>query len=481
MTSQKPLLIPWLIAEINSGQYPGLEWVNEERTQFRIPWKHKLRQDFTSSDCRIFEAWATASGRYRPGTKNPDPPLWKRNFRCALNKRTKMIRDLSTNSSDPHKIYEIISSTTNSKKKKSQRLKFGPTLELTNKLFSQSPDRSNISSVADANCREQELVSFISSFSLETECCSLQSKCWPHWSRNLTTIPWISNLKVTLGFTIPPLDSTVYTEQPPQAPEAGLHDLLGPLEGMSANATGQNLSQNQDAFCQQLFPCDNLVTDLQVAVYYRGRKMQETLVRNPQGCRFFFDCAEAGAEMQHLEGVALPDTSALTDTQQVRYTQQLLRNLGPGLVLEIWERNICARRMGKCKVFWGMSNKETGEAPREVSRKDYTILYTLPQFIKEMMDFMEKRRGSPEYSVWFCFGEYWPDPENRNWEKKLIMVQVTPIVFQKIHELAQCNGASSLNSQEVQLQISSSEVSLLSWLQDFNERMEWESFGNGDL
>ncbi|XP_005991012.1 interferon regulatory factor 3 [Latimeria chalumnae] len=451
MTSQKPLLIPWLIAEINSGQYPGLEWVNEERTQFRIPWKHKLRQDFTSSDCRIFEAWATASGRYRPGTKNPDPPLWKRNFRCALNKRTKMIRDLSTNSSDPHKIYEIISSTTNSSQEINEE-------ESSEDMGGPSPCSESPSArvpqlyaplpqvfMADANFQEM----------------NLPEQC--------------------IGFTIPPLDSTVYTEQPPQAPEAGLHDLLGPLEGMSANATGQNLSQNQDAFCQQLFPCDNLVTDLQVAVYYRGRKMQETLVRNPQGCRFFFDCAEAGAEMQHLEGVALPDTSALTDTQQVRYTQQLLRNLGPGLVLEIWERNICARRMGKCKVFWGMSNKETGEAPREVSRKDYTILYTLPQFIKEMMDFMEKRRGSPEYSVWFCFGEYWPDPENRNWEKKLIMVQVTPIVFQKIHELAQCNGASSLNSQEVQLQISSSEVSLLSWLQDFNERMEWESFGNGDL
>lgn len=33
-------LHPWLIDQINSGEIPGLEWINKEKMIFRIPWKH---------------------------------------------------------------------------------------------------------------------------------------------------------------------------------------------------------------------------------------------------------------------------------------------------------------------------------------------------------------------------------------------------------------------------------------------------------
>lgn len=39
------------------------------------------------------------------------------------------------------------------------------------------------------------------------------------------------------------------------------------------------------------------------------------------------------------------------------------------------------------------------------------------------MDFFDGKE-SPPSSMFFCLGEKWPDPENKPWEKKLIMVEV---------------------------------------------------------
>lgn len=55
MAQPKPLFIPWLKQQIDSGRYPGVQWVNQERTKFSIPWKHALRQDSNSDDILIFK------------------------------------------------------------------------------------------------------------------------------------------------------------------------------------------------------------------------------------------------------------------------------------------------------------------------------------------------------------------------------------------------------------------------------------------
>lgn len=55
MSHSKPLLIPWLQAQVDSGRYPGVHWTNQERTEFCIPWKHALRQDSSNTDILIFK------------------------------------------------------------------------------------------------------------------------------------------------------------------------------------------------------------------------------------------------------------------------------------------------------------------------------------------------------------------------------------------------------------------------------------------
>lgn len=46
----------WLIEQIDSNMYPGLIWENDEKSMFRIPWKHAGKQDYNQEvDASIFK------------------------------------------------------------------------------------------------------------------------------------------------------------------------------------------------------------------------------------------------------------------------------------------------------------------------------------------------------------------------------------------------------------------------------------------
>lgn len=54
----------WLIEQIDSSMYPGLIWENDEKSMFRIPWKHAGKQDYNQEvDASIFKVKLPASPR----------------------------------------------------------------------------------------------------------------------------------------------------------------------------------------------------------------------------------------------------------------------------------------------------------------------------------------------------------------------------------------------------------------------------------
>ncbi|CAL8254806.1 unnamed protein product [Merluccius merluccius] len=102
----------WLIDQVDSGSYPGLVWENDDKSIFRIPWKHAGKQDYNrDEDAALFKAWALFKGKFREGIDKPDPPTWKTRLRCALNKSNdfeELVERSQLDISDPYKVYRII-------------------------------------------------------------------------------------------------------------------------------------------------------------------------------------------------------------------------------------------------------------------------------------------------------------------------------------------------------------------------------------
>ncbi|XP_030053869.1 interferon regulatory factor 3 isoform X2 [Microcaecilia unicolor] len=400
--AQKPRILPWLIEQINSQKFPGLCWTNLEHTEFRVPWKHGLRQDRSDEDFQIFQAWAIASGAFSPVTDQPNPTVWKRNFRSALNRKTNicMKKDHSSDSNDPHKVYSILGGSDSQ----------SPDSAVAPDLFG----RSSPSHL----CLEENLESELNKLDLSearTEALSLNSS------------------------------------------------LPRPLQDTAALQTNP---------LEQFFPNQRLETDFEVSVFYRGQKVKSTTVKNIHGLRLV-SCQGTGP-LRRVEDVVLPEPSTLPrDQEAVRKIHKLLNNLEQGVLLEVNGTDICGQRQGKCRAYWTMTETPSEVEPNEIAKEGYSVLYTVHQFISDLIAFINHtRRDSPLYSMWMCLGERWPDPNRKSWHKKLIMVQVTPVVFKLLHEMSYATGASSLRSSDLQISDSLNSDNLLCCLQDFEERME---------
>ena len=51
---QRMLLRPWLETHLEAGDIPGLEWVDKEKTLFRIPWKHRSKGNWSKRHGAVF-------------------------------------------------------------------------------------------------------------------------------------------------------------------------------------------------------------------------------------------------------------------------------------------------------------------------------------------------------------------------------------------------------------------------------------------
>nr|XP_033816111.1 interferon regulatory factor 3 [Geotrypetes seraphini]XP_033816112.1 interferon regulatory factor 3 [Geotrypetes seraphini] len=454
MSSQKPRILPWLIKQINSQNFPGLCWINPEQTEFRVPWKHGLRHDCSEEDIQIFKAWAIASGAFNPRTDHPKPSDWKRNFRSALNRKTsiQVKEDHSSDSNDPHKVYQILGGNDSQ----------SPDSVVAPELFG----RSGPSHLCMEENLESELNQVDPGIELYHEP-ACRDTAFLDLSALETSLPLDSGtgaLAYTYTFLEQPPIHTTMAASPGENPETSL-DINSPLPL-------QDVASPQTNPLEQFFPNQSLETDFEVKVFYRGKEVKETVVRNMHGLRLA--SCQSNCPLQNLEDVVLPDPSTLLNDQKaVETIQKLLRNLEEGVFLEVQGAAICGRRQGKCHAYWAMTETPNEVEPNIIAKEGYSVLYTIHQFISDLIAFINHTRlESPLYSMWLCLGENWPDPKRKSWKKKLIMVQVTPVVFKMLHEMSYATGASSLQSSDLQISESLNSDNLLSFLQDFEERME---------
>ncbi|XP_065671014.1 interferon regulatory factor 5 isoform X5 [Hydra vulgaris] len=109
---KKQKLKPWLLDQINSGKYPGLDWIDKSNQIFKIPWKHFGRPgEYDSNYAMLFRAWAVHTNRFNE-SKPEDVSRWKTNLRCALDRQPEIKRVPEHEFEDelPYRAYQFITS-----------------------------------------------------------------------------------------------------------------------------------------------------------------------------------------------------------------------------------------------------------------------------------------------------------------------------------------------------------------------------------
>ncbi|NXL93725.1 IRF3 factor, partial [Alectura lathami] len=480
--AQKLRFGPWLVSAVSSGLYQGLCWTDRARSIFRIPWKHNARKDVTSSDVEIFKAWAMASGKYEGNSE--DPAKWKTNFRCAL-RSTHMFTLLADHSKcgdDPHKVYAVASGEPSPRGSSGEAGGASSGHPAHTSLLLAALQNGGDPPQGGATAQAMALED-MDTLQWVLEHCDISALDPPpaSWAPAEHVLHEDALLQPSQGTCVPasPFQEWVPVEQTAevQLREQTLPDAVLPL--------CQPPPARQEAVVRALSPGEELLFQpvprppppagdtgeippmLDVTIYYRGKTVLQEEVADRRFVLAYEPLDPAVAD-QRL--VLFPSPAGLADSRQRGYTEDLL--VVAGLRLEQRAGKLLATRLKKCRVFWALSQQLDGgdPPPNLLDRDQETPIFDFSVFCTELRDFRDSRRErSPDFTIFLCFGQCFSSHKPK--ESKLILVKLVPKFCEYWYEQVQREGASSLNSNNISLQLSDS-FSLFELIEQYHMQMD---------
>ncbi|XP_066177080.1 interferon regulatory factor 7 [Sylvia atricapilla] len=498
--AQKMRFGQWLLNAINSGRYPGLHWIDSAHTVFSVPWKHNARKDISSSDVEVFKAWAKVSGRYEEGSE--DPAKWKTNFRCAL-RSTHMFNleeDNSKRGDDPHKVFSVVSANLHHSKEGDSSIS-NPVVDqqaAQQQLQLELHPRDMASEIAMPGNTDSTQLSILEDLlkqcDISPDLGPLAPTCMPaggfpagdtsHQDTLLQPYADTSQNGCFAPTTFPEWVTTV--EQP--ALDTYQPTGLMPPEDTGAMPTPCHLMEGtvsmEYAAEQALFmpatnpvPQPRLLLDnadgtfsiLDVTIYYRGREFHREVVVSSR-CLLTYQAPSLPEAPCPWHVVQFPSPASVADSKQRRMTEELLGVAG--LQLEQRAHKVFATRWEKCRVFWALSQQLEGveePPPNLLCRDQETLIFDYNEFCTELRDFRNgQRRRSPDFTIYLCFGQAFSKDKPK--ESKLILVKLVPRFCQYCYEQVLQEGASSLDSHTISLQLSNS-FDLMELIEQYNMQL----------
>uniref|UniRef100_A0A7N5K4B4 Interferon regulatory factor 8 n=2 Tax=Ailuropoda melanoleuca TaxID=9646 RepID=A0A7N5K4B4_AILME len=317
----------WLIEQIDSNMYPGLIWENDEKSMFRIPWKHAGKQDYNQEvDASIFKAWAVFKGKFKEGDK-AEPATWKTRLRCALNKSPDFeeVTDRSQlDISEPYKVYRIV-----------------PEEEQKCKLGMATP--GCVSEITEMECGRSEIDELIKEPSVDDYMGVVKrSPSPPEACRNQLLPDWWA-----------------------QQPSAGL-----PLvTGYAA------YDAHHSAFSQMV-----------ISFYYGGKLVGQTTTSCPEGCRLSLgQPGPPGAKLYGPEGLELvrfPPADAIPSERQRQVTRKLFGHLERGVLLHSSRQGVLVKRLCQGRVFCSGNAVLCKDRPNKLERDEVVKVFDTSQFFR---------------------------------------------------------------------------------------------------
>ncbi|XP_051580461.1 interferon regulatory factor 8 [Myxocyprinus asiaticus] len=383
----------WLIEQVNSNIYNGLLWEDENRTMFRIPWKHAGKQDYNQEvDASIFKAWAIFKGKFKEGDK-AEPATWKTRLRCALNKSPDFeeVTDRSQlDISEPYKVYRIVPE---------EEQKLG---------------KSSITAMS---------------------CCSTD----------------ISDMDCS-----PDLDELI-KEPSNDEYMGILKRSHSPLDEGSNVLPGQELWQqglhNAAVVHQDLSPA--AFSQLMICFYYGGRLVGSTVTTHPEGCRISPCPLPVTNGLLYgpdsLQNIRFPSVDSIEHERQRHVTRKLFSHLERGVLLRANRDGIFIKRLCQSRVFWSGQDSQYNPNPCKLERDAVVKIFDPARFLEALQVYQEGHYQAPDPTVTLCFGEEFNDFSTV--KSKLIIVQITALNYQQLVDAvtarrSQCSGGNVEISDE---------------------------------
>ncbi|NWS70934.1 IRF4 factor, partial [Crotophaga sulcirostris] len=417
----------WLIAQIDSGRYPGLRWEDPHRTLFRIPWKHAAKQDYRQQQhAALFKAWAVYKGKYHEGTDKADPSTWKTRLRCALNKSTdfqEVPERSQLDISEPYKVYQIVSDSARD-----------PGTSLPPLLLCQTWG-----------------------WCLPRACTSPVS-CRHHPSSPLLFLPWSAHVPLPPPLCPGPgyhVRGIFYGWSPTHG-----HLLPGPpsyLPVEDVNHSGRSHTGRAVPWVAPQPGClradPPLTPDcwLHVRLYYCDVLVKEVTTRTAEGCRITSRAVPADSERLYgpscMEQIEFPSPRALGSSGRVASMTDVLERLLPhlerGVLLWVAPEGVFMKRQCQGRVYWNGPLAPHRDWPNKLEReKTYKLLDT-QQFLQQLRGYLSHGQPTPQYQIHLCFGEEFPTSTGHHFQK-LIMAHVEPVFARELFHHAQRMGPTLL-------------------------------------
>lgn len=362
----------WLIVQIESGEYEGLCWEDENKTMFRIPWKHAAKKDYKQTeDAALFKAWAVYKGKYREGRDKADPTMWKTRLRCALNKSTDFQEVPERNQLDitePYKVYRIQHDNSQSRPAESIQIKDQVTHHAkrsprTPSYLDKLPQNKKESFQGD---KEEKILT--ENLMREHMYCELVEK-----HQNQTPAP--------LAFFNPTLAISDFR--------------------------------------------------MQVMLVYQGQMVMKVTTRSPDGCFILQGHVPLGNEKIYgpctAQQLSFPSPGSVCQPPTMAEAMnRLLCHLERGVLLWVAPDGVFIKRFCQGRVYWSGPMAQHTDKPNKLEREKTFKLLDIPTFLNGLQNCLQGRGPTPSYEIELCFGEEYPDP-NVPKTKKLIMAQVVPL------------------------------------------------------
>ncbi|XP_041375705.1 interferon regulatory factor 5-like [Gigantopelta aegis] len=483
MSKSKQRLRPWLEEQLNSGLFPGVEWINKQEQTFKLPWKHGSKENWCESDCLIFKAWAVNGKRFHEGEDTPNWSTLKSGLKNALRKLTD-VKELTTKEDleepNPHRVYKFLPKKDMLNGQNEESF-VNPGINCSNTNGELTPHHllRNIPTVVCDVCPDEEPVGPINTLSDDLNSIQdddLFGAPQPPALSNSVAMETETNdcagipANYTYSTNVCAPYSAVSNGVTMEAENSVTSDFPMSVSARQVDEGATSSSSSLLSFLQtkgdnslQLPGDDEFIFHIK----YRSLTVGQHRVGR-EGCRLVYGPIQSMADCDlqvkmfgtsHMVPIPFPEPTMPSSKRQENITRNCLNAVDRGILLYCQNNSIYAERKCRSRIFVEQQANSPNCQTIKLERDKPTKIFDFIYFIESLMKYVNRDIAThPSAEVLIGVGQDWTHEENPS-ENLLISISVfnsLALYHLAQFKLVKSDGQSLPDSSELQMSVSNS-------------------------